>query len=149
MFQRILIATDGDAPSSRAVDRGLALAAQLNAELHLVHVRRPFEPMLLVSYPLPVVDEQSRIDYDQRSLEIAHKVLTEPMARAKAAGLIVKLHVPADTQAWQGILDTAVQINADMIVMATHGRGSLKALLLGSETHKLLTQSRIPVLVVR
>ena len=49
MFQRILIATDGQSHSDRAVERGLDLATQLNAELHLLHIRRPFEPMLLVS----------------------------------------------------------------------------------------------------
>lgn len=149
MIQRILVATDGQEHSARAVQRALELADQLKAELHLVHVRRPFEPMLLVNYPLPIVDDQSRIEYEQRSLSGARQVLAEPVAQAHARGLVAQVHVPVSDQAWQGILDTAMLCGADLIVMASHGRGSLKALLLGSETHKLLTQSSIPVMVVR
>lgn len=149
MFQRILIATDGQPHSERAVERGIDLAAQLLAELHVVFVRRPFEPLLLASYPLPVVDDQSRVDYDRHSIVQAEAILAPPVAKARAAGLKVHAHLPAHELIWQSLLDTAQQCAADLIVMASHGRSSFKALLLGSETHKVLTHSTIPVLVVR
>jgi nucleotide-binding universal stress UspA family protein len=50
---------------------------------------------------------------------------------------------------WEGILETAATVGADLIAMASHGRSGINAKLLGSETQKVLTHSPLPVLVLR
>ena len=87
--------------------------------------------------------------YKQRANALAKDVLAPAARIARDAGLDCEtLAVNAD-QPWEGVLHAAHRRSCDLIVMASHGRRGLAKALLGSETQKVLTHSRIPVLVVR
>jgi nucleotide-binding universal stress UspA family protein len=79
----------------------------------------------------------------------AKRVLDAVVTAARAAGLPCDTRDVTDSQPWNGILRAAEQAHCDAIVMASHGRRGLSALLIGSETTKVLTHSKIPVLVCR
>jgi nucleotide-binding universal stress UspA family protein len=77
------------------------------------------------------------------------KALDEIEAMADAAGIEFGSTIVAASTPWEGILKTAKAKRCDLVVMASHGRRGLSGLLLGSETTKVLTHSKIPVLVCR
>jgi nucleotide-binding universal stress UspA family protein len=79
----------------------------------------------------------------------AAKALGVIEAEARAAGITCTTATPTDHQAWQGILRVARSKKCDAIAMASHGRGGLGGLILGSETARVLAHSKIPVLVLR
>jgi nucleotide-binding universal stress UspA family protein len=98
--------------------------------------------------PLMVSDtpEQYKQDCEDR----AETFLGAIMVAAKTAGVqCVGAHVTAADHLYEGIINTASSNGCDLIVMASHGRKGVSALVLGSETHKVLTHSKIPVLVCR
>jgi nucleotide-binding universal stress UspA family protein len=91
----------------------------------------------------------SRREYGKRAKEEAQKVLDRVVAKAAAAGVdAAGVHAIAASP-WEAILACAKKSKCDAIVMASHGRRGLAGLLLGSETTKVLTHSKLPVLVVR
>jgi nucleotide-binding universal stress UspA family protein len=81
--------------------------------------------------------------------EWAQEILGSASADARAAGILVNATHPVGEHPYQSIIDTALESGCDLIVMASHGRGGLAAMVLGSETVKVLTHSMMPVLVVR
>ena len=66
-----------------------------------------------------------------------------------AAGVECQAHTVEALHPWEAIIDHAKLMECDLLVMASHGRRGVSALLLGSETQKVLTHSKLPVLVVR
>ena len=68
---------------------------------------------------------------------------------AAAAGVAFQGHTVEALHPWEAILDHAKTQNCDLVVMASHGRRGVSALLLGSETQKVLARTGVPVLVVR
>jgi nucleotide-binding universal stress UspA family protein len=145
MYSRILIATDGSELSDRAVDQGLALAKAVGAKVTIVRVTSQPAPMVYDGIMVAVPTEEIRAEI-AKSVEAYFVTL-----RGKAGALGVDaetLQVENDFP-WQSIIDTARDKKAGLIVMASHGRRGLSAVLLGSETQKVLTHSTIPVLVCR
>lgn len=145
MFGRILIATDGSELSDRAVDQGLALAKAVGAKVTLLRV---------TSQPAPIVYEgiMVALPVDEITQEIAkgvEKYFVTLRSKASALGVDAETVQIENDFPWQVIIDTARDKGADLIVMASHGRRGLSAVLLGSETQKVLTHSTIPVLVCR
>jgi nucleotide-binding universal stress UspA family protein len=145
MFQHILIPTDGSALSQDVVKYGIALAKATNAKITVMTVSAPFqtfavEPGLLAESP-----DQYRV----RTKALAAKYLGAAKDAAATAGVSCHMtHVEHD-HPYQAIIDTAIQQSCDLIVMASHGRRGISAIVLGSETVKVLTHSTIPVLVLR
>jgi nucleotide-binding universal stress UspA family protein len=93
--------------------------------------------------------EYTPIEYEKHAKAHAEKVLGTVSAVAKSAGVSCEtLHVEQE-QIYQAIIDAASARNCDLIVMASHGRRGDSAVVLGSETVKVLTHSKIPVLVYR
>ena len=86
--------------------------------------------------------------HDARQREARQRVATAADACA-AAGLACETHVVGVENPWEAIIGHARRFDCDLIVMASHGRRGVSALLLGSETQKVLTHTTIPVLVVR
>jgi nucleotide-binding universal stress UspA family protein len=147
MFKRILCATDGSKRSAHAVKTAAAIAKDMGALLTLVHVtpdyRTPYYPDGVM------IDWPSEKDYKRDCKAAAEKVFARDAAAALKDGIEAEtVHLFGDSPADE-ILGAAKKAKADLIVMASHGRKGFEALLLGSETQKVLARSGVPVLVVR
>ena len=148
MFKHVLLPTDGSKLSDRAVQRGIEFAKSLGARVTLVHVIPEFRMMADESFVLPTSADLKR-RYEKEAKARAERMLAKIAEKAGAA------HVPCDAVTVTGdvpyekIIETAKKCKCDLILMASHGRRGISGLLLGSETAKVLTHSKIPVLVVR
>ena len=145
MFKHILIPIDGTELSVAALDKSLTLARETGAKVTVLMTIEP-APIVMMAM-VQLTEQQNR--YHQHAKEQAARHLGEAAAKAKAAG------VPCDTvqvdhdHPYQAIIETATRRSCDLIVMASHGRRGIAAIVLGSETVKVLTHSKIPVLVYR
>ena len=148
MFKHILLPTDGSKLSDRAVQRGIDLAGALGARVTAVHVIAEFRMMADESFVLPTGADLKR-RYDKEAKARAEKMLDKIGERAKAAGVKLEGVVVTGDVPYEEVIETAKKRKCDLIVMASHGRRGLSGLLLGSETSKVLTHSKIPVLVIR
>ncbi len=144
MFQRILVPTDGSDITAKAVETAVKLAQVHGAQLFAVSVKEPF-PYSAVSEMQPT-PPQEFFDAQER---IAQERLSHVAEAAKAAGLEVQTQSMEALHAWEAIIEYAGQVQADLLVMGSHGRKGFTALLLGSETQKVLSHCQFPVLVVR
>ena len=148
MYKHILVPTDGSKLSVKAIKTAVTLARTLRARLMGVYVVPPYVPPVYGEAVI-YVPEVTPKRYKEITTREANSALNAVEAEAKAAGIDCKtVSVTAD-QAWQGIVRTAHSKGCDLIVMASHGRRGLSGLLLGSETSKVLTHSKTPVLVCR
>lgn len=145
MYQHILIPTDGSTLSRLAVEQGSALAKALGAHVTLVTVTAPFTAVSVE----PIYAASTVGDYEGQMATQAAKVLAEGRAALAGAGVACETVAVTAEQPWQAIIDTARERGCDLIAMSSHGRSGLAAVVLGSETTKVLTHSRIPVLVYR
>ena len=117
----------------------------IKARMTFVTVTQPFHIFSWEAAQL----EESQDSYDRHMAERAQAILDSASAQARAAGILVDTSHVIGEHPYQSIIDTAQECRCDLIVMASHGRGGLAAMVLGSETVKVLTHSKIPVLVVR
>jgi nucleotide-binding universal stress UspA family protein len=144
MFKKILLPTDGSELSAKAIEGGLAFAKALKANVVGLTVVEPYSYSNLSEYRPETLD-----DYEQRMMKAAAERL------GKVADSAAKASVPFETvtvksfSPFEAIIDTAKSKGCDVIFMASHGRRGLSAVLLGSETQKVLTHSTIPVMVYR
>jgi len=147
MYQHILVPTDGSKLSTRAVKTAVRLAGTLGARVTGVYCIPPVvAPIYMEGYSVTTpTSEQQRT----AAKKAGKKALAEVEAAARAAGVQYGSAILASGTPWEGILKTAKSKRCDLIVMASHGRRGLSGLLLGSETTKVLTHSKIPVLVCR
>jgi nucleotide-binding universal stress UspA family protein len=147
MFKNILIPTDGSDFSQKVVTDGVAMAKAINAKITGVHVfpTHHISPYGEFGPSDDVVQKQMK---DAAQTE-GNKYLDHIQAAAKAAGVAFDRVILENDHAWKGIIEAASKKGCDLIMMAAHGRRGLSALLLGSETNKVLTHSKIPVLVYR
>jgi nucleotide-binding universal stress UspA family protein len=144
MFKRILIPTDGSDITKKAVDTAINLAKTVGAQLYVMSVKEPF-PYSAISEMQPT-PPQEFFDAQER---IAAKRIAAVVEACKAAGVPHQAHSVEALHPWEAIIDHAKRQECDLLVMASHGRRGVSALLLGSETQKVLTHSTVPVLVVR
>jgi nucleotide-binding universal stress UspA family protein len=145
MYKHILIPTDGSELSEQAINYGVALARDTNAKVTGITVTAPFH--IFVVEPDIVTDTPE--SYKTRMNAVATKRLAYVRDAAAAAGLACEVVHTHHEQPYQAIIDTASTRGCDLIVMASHGRRGISAVVLGSETVKVLTHSAIPVLVYR
>ncbi|PUE35963.1 universal stress protein [Limnohabitans sp. Jir72] len=147
MYKRILVATDGSTLSKKAVTHAIQLAATCGAELVALKVV-PRYPQAYFEGSIPLAaSEVSRIE-GQWS-EAAKAALEAVQKTAQAKGVVTKAVTVKSDVVSDAIIAAAKKHQADLIVMASHGRKGIKRLLLGSETQQVLTHSHIPVLVLR
>ncbi len=144
MYQRILVPTDGSDLTGKSVESAVALAKLTGAELHTICVKEPF-PYSAISEMQPVPPQEF---YDAQERIAASRVKTVTDA-AIAAGLHCTGFTVEALHPWEAILDHAKQHACDLIVMSSHGRRGVAALLIGSETSRVLTHSPLPVLVIK
>jgi nucleotide-binding universal stress UspA family protein len=142
MYGHILVATDGSALSAPAIRTAVGLAKSLSARLTAIYVVAPYAGNAMGAISLLQ-------GYRRELQRDARRALAAFHAEARAQGVAAQGSSVAGLEPWQAILLAARRRKCDLIVMASHGRGGLAGLLLGSETRKVLTHSRIPVLVCR
>ncbi len=143
MFKHILLPIDGSDLSLRALDTGIELAGRLDASVHVFHVAIPFMAM---SYFVEIM-QANQASYDQQAATTAEDYLREGCKRAAAAGVPCQSSYVFHHQPHVAIGDIARQQKCDLIVMGSNGRHGLDRLLLGSETHKVILENTLPVLV--
>ena len=144
MYKRILVPTDGSELSIEAVKGAARFAKPLGASVVLITVIEPYSYTSLSEYRPESID-----DYDERMRSLAEERLAE------ARNVFEKAQVPVQTIAVksfspaEAIMEASAQYDCDCVFMASHGRKGLAAVLLGSETQKVLTHSQVPVMVYR
>ncbi len=146
MFKHILISTDGSPLSSKAARAGIALASALGAK---VTAYCALEELQLY-YGEGYFPTQAVINgFVQRAQEVGRKRVDAIGKMAKAAGVAFSSVVAKADTPYEGIIAAAKKRKCDVIFMASHGRRGLSRLVMGSVTQKVLTHSRIPVVVYR
>jgi len=147
MYTNILVPTDGTKLSDKAVAHAVGLAQAVGAKITLFYAAP--------DYPMPayadgvVYEPVSRKEYAKLASTDAEKILDAAARKGNAAGIECGTAYSIAAAPWEAILAAAKKNKCDAIVMASHGRRGVSALLLGSETQKVLTHSKLPVIVVR
>jgi nucleotide-binding universal stress UspA family protein len=145
MFNHILIPTDGSTLSEATLDKGLRFAKGLPARVTVV-CAVPELHFFTYETEIPKdVKEKSR----QENRGRAEQILARAARSAKEHGVSCETVCATEDQPHAAIIQTAEEKGCDLIMMASHGRKGVRGLLLGSETQKVLTLSKIPVLVYR
>ncbi|MBC8717155.1 MULTISPECIES: universal stress protein [Brucella/Ochrobactrum group] len=147
MYKNILITTDGSEFAERGLIHGFDTAKAMGSKVTVLTVTAPYS---LSGLPGGFTDSPAFIErYEEEWNNYADAAFARARELAGEAGVeIHTLHVVAQHPA-TSIIETAKELRNDLIVMASHGRRGLKGLLLGSQTHEVVTRSTVPVLVVR
>ena len=145
MFKHILIPTDGSDLSRKALLYGMQLARESKAKVTALTVRPPY---VIASVDM-IGAVGSQDEFESETQRYADYALTQAKMAGEAAGVPVDSVQDVGDQPYRAIIDCARNNDCDLIVMASHGRRGVSALLLGSETAKVLTHSTVPVLVYR
>ena len=138
MYTHILIPTDGSELAGKAVQHGVALAKRIGAKVSMLTVLPP--PMITADREVTEIRKASMQKHAEEILGAVAK---------QAAGVACEMIQVEHEHPYQAIIDTADLKGCDLIVMASHGRRGISAIVLGSETVKVLTHCKIPVLVYR
>lgn len=145
MYKHILLPTDGTAESADAIQQCMKLAKSVNAKVTGLHVIPEYHLFTYHAEMLEDTREQFAID----SREHAKQYLAVIEMAAKEAGVSCDTGVVTSDHPYEAIIEAAAEKGCDLIAMASHGRKGVKGLLISSETQKVLTHSKIPVLVYR
>lgn len=145
MFKHILFPTDGEAPSVAAMAQCLAVARDYGARLTALHVTAPFRVLSM----RPDILSDAPENHAANSAARARACLEPVAAAAHAQGVPCETLTVEHEHPYAAIIDVARRRQCDLVAMASHGRKGLQALLLGSETQKVLTHCDLPVLVLR
>ena len=149
MFKHILLATDGSTLSDQAVQPAIRLANALGAKITAVHVVGEYHLHLHdEGFAMPNIPAL-KMRFEEEEAARADKILGAVKKAAADAGVACFSAVLTGDVPYERIIEQAEKSNCDVIVMASHGRQGLQSILLGSETQKVLTHSKIPVLVCR
>lgn len=146
MFTNILIPTDGSEKSQHAVRTAVQLAKVHQARVTGIHVIPDYH--LLIAYEGafdPVTEER----IEQEAKARAEKYLAFVRNAADEAGVACDTICETSDHPYDAIIKAAEARKCDLIVMTSHGRKGLAGVLLGSETRKVLTHAKTPILVVR
>ena len=145
MFKHILLPTDASPASTAGVEKGIELAAALKAQVTALVVIEQFHVLTLN----PTQLESSRKDYEAMATRHAAEVLEAARARAEAAGVAFETRMLRGDHPHEVIVATAKAEGCDLIAMASHGRRGVSAMVLGSQTARVVTHAAVPVLVLR
>jgi len=147
MFRHLLVPTDGSELSQSAVERAVAFAKRLEARITFFYAQPDF--------PLPVYGEGALIDpttpeqFRKAAEEEAKMILNAAKERASEGGVEADSDTVVSDAPAEAIIDAAERHGCDLIFLASHGRSGIAKLLLGSVTHKVLSHTKLPVLVYR
>jgi nucleotide-binding universal stress UspA family protein len=147
MFKHVLIPTDGSVLTASAIKSGIAVAKAFGAKVSAI---RTFPPFTISPYgEFGPNDDVAEQEYRERCVSTAESDLAEIGKAAVEAGLSFDKIVLQEKAPWKAIVDEAQARGCDLICMASHGRSGIAGILIGSETSKVLTHTKIPVLVCR
>lgn len=145
MYKHILIPTDGSQLSSEALVESLNLAKSLGARTTILTVEEPFHVFAMgaaqVAHSLTEYQDQIRVQ--------AERLLSAAATQAREAGVPCETLRATDEDPYRAIINAAADRGCDLIAMASHGRRGMAAVVLGSQTQKVLAHSATPVLVYR
>lgn len=145
MFKHILIPTDGSDLSNIAITHGVKFAKEINAKITGLTVTAPYHYYAAETFqPTDTLDQ-----YVAEMKTVAERNLNVLKEAAAQAGVACELVHSTSEHPYEEIVNTAQDHGCDVIFQASHGRRGVRALLMGSETNKVLTHTRIPVLVFR
>lgn len=147
MFKHLLVPTDGSQFSHDAVRKAVSIAKENGARITALYVKEPapvhyWSKVIWVNVPDPS-------KFEEYAEQEAKEVLGFVESLCQEAGVAYTGIAQTSAIVYQTIIDAATENGCDLIFMASHGRRGIDALVLGSETHKVLTHSKIPVLVYR
>lgn len=147
MYKHILIPTDGSPLSRKAARAGIRFARKAGARITAYRA---------LELPLPYLGAEGALmdpavidTLERAARREAEKSVAGIAAAAKAAGVRCQTYLSRPVTPHEGIIQAARRKKCDAIFIASHGRGGVGALLLGSVTQRVLAHSRIPVLVYR
>lgn len=147
MFKHILVPTDGSDLSQSTVKRAVSFAKEAGARITFFYAQPDF--------PMPIYGEGALIDpttpeqFAKSAADEAKRILDHAKSKSDEAGVSADTDTVVNEVPYEAIIDAAERHNCDLLFMASHGRRGIAGLLLGSETQKVLTHSKIPVLVYR
>jgi nucleotide-binding universal stress UspA family protein len=145
MFKHILLPTDGSKLSEVAIHKAVDFAKSIGAKVTGFHVIPQFH---VFTYRTEML-EDTKEEFARDSRAHAEKYLAVIQDAAKQAGIRCETASTTSDHPYEAIIQAAETRGCDLIMMASHGRRGVQGILLGSETYKVLTHSRIPVLVCR
>ena len=145
MFKHILLPIDGSELSEAAIQKGIQFAKSINAKVTGFHVILPFHIFSLRTGILEDTKEQ----YERQSTGQAEQFLGVIKQAAEKAGVSCDTDYVTSNHPYEMIIQAAEKKGCDLIMMASHGRRGMQGVLIGSETQKVLTHTKIPVLVFR
>ena len=149
MYRHILVPTDGSKLSDKAVKQAIEVAKALGAKIMALHVLGELHLHLPdEGFPIPEISALKK-RFAEGEATRAKKILGSVKEAAKVAGIECEVAMATSDTPYEMIIDQATRFKCDLIVMASHGRRGLQGVLLGSVTQKVLTHSKIPVLVCR
>ena len=149
MFKHILLPTDGSELSNKAAKQAIGFAKGIGAKLTAMNVAGEYHLNLqnegFVMPEIPALNKR----FEEAEAARAKKILDAVKKSASEAGVECDVVTATSAVPYDAIIKQAKKSGCDMIIMASHGRKGFQGLLLGSETVKVLTHSKIPVLVCR
>jgi nucleotide-binding universal stress UspA family protein len=145
VFKHILIPTDGSELSAIAVKNGVAFAKEINAKITGLTVTAPYRYLSVDAVQISDT-EDNYMAQAQGQADGNLRVLKEAAGKA---GVEYELVHRSNEHPYEEIVNAAQERKCDVIFLASHGRRGIAALILGSETQKVLTHTKIPVLVFR
>ena len=144
MFKHLLVPIDGSPISELAVDKAIGLAKAFASKVTIIYVVDP--------YPFTGVGTDFAYGQSQY-MNAAKAAATDALATARkqmeAAGVALQTATIEAHTVWRGIIRAADSGGADLIVMGSHGRSGIEKLVLGSVAQKVVTNTQLPVLLVR
>lgn len=147
MFDNILVPTDGSSLSHKAVRQAIELARDTGAKLIALHVYPKFAGSPYGTFgPAENILAEA---HQQQNQAAAAKLFVGIEKLTQAAGVTLGTALVESNDVYLSIIGVARKKKCDLICMASHGRRGLAGIVLGSETHKVLIHSTIPVLVLR
>ena len=148
MYKRILLPTDGSPTSRKAVKQGVAFAKAIGAKVVGFFSPSDYRAAAMYSEYVPLVYPTEK-EFEAEVKQAAEKQLRIVKSAAQAAGVPYEEFYAVSITPWQAIIEAAKKKKCDLIFMGSHGRSGLSGIILGSQTNKVLTHSKIPVLVTR
>ena len=147
MYKRILVPTDGSDLSFSAIQAATRLAKSLSAEIVAINVMPRLGQLVFPDYgAYELLSEEA---FEKETADEAKNMLAVAEEEAASLNVPCRIVTKRDSEAFRSIIDAAAEYQCDLILMASHGRRGVTGLLMGSETTKVLTHCRTPVLVYR